>query len=144
MAPTETTRFLHAKIPITAAMGVAVESYDAEQLVLTAPLEPNHNHLGTAFGGSLSAIATLAGYALLWLELDDREAHIVVKSSAIQYRHPVRENIRAICQRPAAEEMERFRKQYARNGKAGIELAVTIVENDQPCVDFTGVFVALR
>jgi len=140
----ETTRFFHTKIPVTAAMGVAVESYDAEQLVLTAPLEPNHNHLGTAFGGSLSAIATLAGYGLLWLELGDRDAHIVVKSSSIQYRQPVRETIRAICKRPPPEAMEAFRKKFSRNGKAGIELAVTIVENDQACVDFTGVFVALR
>ncbi len=53
--------YLHREIPITAAMGIRVESYNEKELVLTAPLEPNHNHLGTAFGGSLSAIATLAG-----------------------------------------------------------------------------------
>jgi thioesterase domain-containing protein len=140
----ETTRFLHEKIPITRDMGVAVEYYDADQLVLTAPLEPNHNHLGTAFGGSLSAIATLAGYGLLWLELDDSDSHIVVKSSTIQYRHPVRETIRAVCKRPDDAMMKAFRKKFARNDKASIELAVTIEENGRACVDFTGVFVALH
>jgi len=140
----ETTRFFHDKIPITRAMGVAVESYDAEKLIITAPLEPNHNHLGTAFGGSLSAITTLAGYGLLWLELGDRDAHIVVKSSSIQYRHPVTGTIRAHCQRPAPETMDAFRKKFARSGKAGIELAVTIEEDGRSCVDFRGVFVALR
>src|SRR5690606_33240492 len=63
MTGPETEAFLHAKIPLARAMGVRVERCDSEGLVLTAPLEPNHNHLGTAFGGSLAALATLAGYA---------------------------------------------------------------------------------
>jgi len=75
----ETERFLHEQIPLTRAMGVRVRSWDGEKLWLSAPLEPNHNHLGTAFGGSLSALATLAGYSLLWLLLGDREA---------SHRHP--------------------------------------------------------
>ena len=68
----DTERFLHEQIPLTQSMGVTLESYDGTQLVVTAPLEPNHNHLGTAFGGSLSALTTLTGYAMLWLELGDR------------------------------------------------------------------------
>lgn len=88
----ETEDFLHTQIPITRAMGVRVESWDAGRLVLTAPLEINHNHLGTAFGGSLAALATLAGYACLWLELGDRAAHVVIAESALAYRRPVRES----------------------------------------------------
>ena len=64
----ETEEFLCAKIPLTRAMQVRVEGYDKSGLVLTAPLAANHNHLGTAFGGSLAALVMLAGYALLWLE----------------------------------------------------------------------------
>ena len=55
----DTERFLHEQIPLTKAMEVTLESYDGSQLVVTAPLEPNYNHLGTAFGGSLSALTTL-------------------------------------------------------------------------------------
>jgi thioesterase domain-containing protein len=140
----ETEQYFHQKIPITRAMGVRVESFDAEKFVITAPLEANHNHLGTAFGGSLSAIATLAGYGLLWLELGERDSHIVVKSSAIQYRHPVRGEVRAVCKRLAPEELARFKAKFARTGKAGIELAVTIEdESGRVCVDFQGVFVAV-
>src|SRR5687768_7425366 len=96
----ETEHFLHEQIPLTQSMGVRVESFDGARLILTAPLEPNHNHLGTAFGGSLSALATLAGYALLWLQLGDRQAHIVIRESTIRYRRPVRGTLRAICLRP--------------------------------------------
>lgn len=140
----DTERFLHQQIPLSLAMGVQVESYDKDRLVLTAPLEANHNHLGTAFGGSLSAIATLAGYSLLWLELGDREAHIVIHSSTIRYRHPVTGNMRAICQRPDEAELSLFKTQFAKAGKARITLQVTIEHGDLVCVEFEGVYVAIR
>src|SRR5882757_2142143 len=81
--------YFHTKIPLTRAMGVKVESWDGSALVLTAPLTLNHNHLGTAFGGSLSTLATLAGYGLLWLLLDDPKVHVVIRDSAIRFRKPV-------------------------------------------------------
>jgi thioesterase domain-containing protein len=93
----DTGLFLHEQIPLTRAMGVQVEAYDKEQLIVTAPLAPNHNHVGTAFGGSLSAIATLTGYCMLWLLLGDRESHIVIRNSSMNYRRPVRQGIRAVC-----------------------------------------------
>lgn len=139
----ETEQFLHQQIPITRAMGVRVETYDEEKLILSAPLEPNHNHLGTAFGGSLSAIATLAGYALLWLELGDREAHIVVRESSIDYHHPVRGEIRAIAKRPARAALAGFQAKYRKAGKARITLPVSIEHEQRECVSFTGVYVAL-
>ena len=140
----ETERFFHDQIPLTVAMGVTVQAFDGERLVLAAPLAANHNHLGTAFGGSLSAIATLAGYGLLWLALDDRSAHIVVRSSRIRYRHPVRKSILAVTQPPSEEVFTTFIKKFQSTGKAAIRLQVKIVEGDRVCVDFDGLFVALR
>jgi thioesterase domain-containing protein len=140
----ETEAFFHAQIPITRAMGVAVERFDAEALVLTAPLAVNHNHLGTAFGGSLSAIATLAGYGVLWMLLDDRSCHIVVKNSTIHYHRPVRGEIRAIGKCPDAAAFSIFRNRFKKKGKARIRLHVLIEENGEACVEFEGVFVALR
>lgn len=140
----ETERYLHQEIPITKAMGVRVASFDARGLTLTAPLGENHNHLGTAFGGSLSAIATLAGYSLLWLELGDRDVHVVVKNSSIRYLHPVRGEIVATCPRLDAVSLHRFRTRLASSGKAGVELAVGIVSEGRTCVEFSGVFVAVK
>jgi thioesterase domain-containing protein len=140
----DTERFLHEQIPLTQAMGVRLESYDGEQLVVTAPLEPNHNHLGTAFGGSLSALTTLAGYAMLWLQLGDRQAHIVVRESSIRYKHPVRGTLRAICQKPDEAEIEAFKATFKDTGKAHLRLRVQDVHEDKICVQYEGDFVALR
>ena len=140
----DTERFLHEQIPLTRAMSVKLESYDGAQLVVTAPLEPNHNHLGTAFGGSLSALTTLTGYAMLWLQLGDRNAHIVIRESTIRYKHPVRSALRAICLRPDEASIAVFKTTFQSTGKAHLKLQVQVVNADQVCVMFEGDFVALR
>ena len=144
MTPAEIEAFLYEKIPLAQAMGVRVESCDPEAFVLTAPLEPNHNHLGTAFGGSLAALATLTGYACLWHALDDREAHVVIRRSDLDYRHPVRGTLRAICRRPEERQLSAFRSTFAKAGKARITLEVTIEEGGRDCLTFHGVFVAVK
>jgi thioesterase domain-containing protein len=140
----ETEEFLHQQIPITRAMGVRVVAYNGGQLTLTAPIALNHNHLGTAFGGSLGAVATLAGYALLWLELRDRECHLVIRQSSLSFRRPVRKEIVAICRRPSSELLREFKDAFGQHGKARIALDVTIEEDGLAAVEFKGIFVALR
>jgi len=140
----ETEKFLHEKIPLTRAMGVRVESFADGQFVLVAPIEKNHNHLHTAFGGSLSALATLAGYGFLWLELRDPKVHVVIKESAIRFRRPVHGDIRAICRQPDDAVLSSFKSDFARKGKARIALNVEIVEDEIAAVEFQGTFVAVR
>lgn len=140
----QTQELLHAKIPLTRAMGVRVEDYDGARLVLSAPLKANVNHLGTAFGGSLHALAVLSGYSLLWLELRDAECHIVIRESSVSYDRPVRGELRAVCVRPEAEALAEFRQTFHDQGKARIALAATIEDGGVACVRFRGTFVALR
>jgi thioesterase domain-containing protein len=137
-------RLLTEQIPITAAMGVSVASYDGDTLVLTAPLSPNHNHLNTAFGGSLHALATLAGYGWLWLELQDPSVHVVVRESHASYRRPVTGLLRASCGRPAAGALEQFRKHFTDCGKARLTLHATIDQGGVVAVQFEGEFVVIR
>ena len=144
MTPREIEQFFHAKIPLTAAMGVRVESYDAQRLILTAPLDANHNHLGTAFGGSLAALLILSGYGLLWLELGAAESHIVVRSTSLDYRRPVLGTLRATCLRPAPDALATFKDTYARRGKARIALHATADQDGEIAAEFRGLFVALR
>lgn len=136
--------FLHEKIPLTRAMGLRVERSDAACFVVSAPLSLNHNHMGTAFGGSLSAIATVAGYGYLWQQMGDRNCHIVIKEGAIRYRRPLRAQIRATCASPGTEPVDRFMIKYRRTGRAGIELKVTILDEGEIAAEFTGVFVAIK
>ncbi|HEV2761821.1 MAG TPA: YiiD C-terminal domain-containing protein [Pyrinomonadaceae bacterium] len=134
----------YSKIPITRALGVRVEEYDGGRLVLVAPLGENVNHMGTAFGGSLNALAVLSGYGLLWLELRDTESHIVIRDSSISYDRPVRGDIRAVCVRPGEETLEAFRRSFRQKGKARIVLSATVEDGGVVAVRFRGTFVAMR
>ena len=138
--------FLHDQIPLTRAMGLRVAESTPQRLVLEAPLEPNRNHLGTAFGGSLHALPTLACYGTLWTLLREAgiDSHVVIKDSQVSYRQPVKGTLRAVCARPPAAETEMFIAALRRNGKAGMDLQATVAgEDGRPAVEFTGRFVAL-
>jgi thioesterase domain-containing protein len=125
-------------------MQVSVESFDDRQLILTAPLAANHNHLGTAFGGSLAALVMLAGYSLLWLELGDREAHVVIRESTLKFRRPVRGMIRAVCARPEVDALTAFKAAFVARGKARMNLRVVVPDESEVAVDFEGIYVARR
>jgi thioesterase domain-containing protein len=140
------TAFLHEKIPLSRAMDVSVVAQNGRQLVLEAPLAANVNHLGTAFGGSLHALPTLACYAMLWTLLRDAgfDGHVVVKHSEAHYRQPVKGRLRATCSRPSAPIVAQFLADLRRNKKARMELtAIVEGETDKPAVEFKGTFVAL-
>jgi thioesterase domain-containing protein len=140
----ETEKYFHERIPITRAMGVRVVAHDENGFVVEAPVALNSNHLQTAFGGSINAVATLAAYGLLWLELREQNAHVVVAESSIRFLRPVRETIRAICLRPDPEEWAAFRATFADKGKARLALRVKVVEEEQTAAEFDGIFLARR
>jgi thioesterase domain-containing protein len=135
-------KFLHAEIPITRAMGLRVVAHDEAGFTVEAPVALNSNHLRTAFGGSINAVATLAAYGFLWMELNDAAAHVVVAGSSIKFLRPVRETIRATCVRPDAKSLASFRDQFAEKRKARITLKVNVTESGQTAAEFEGRFVA--
>ena len=135
--------YLHRAIPLSSLMKIRVEKCVGGSITLSAPLSINHNHLGTAFGGSLAALATLTGYCALWTALGNKDAHIVIRRSNIEYLRPVTGDIRASCKLPPENLVDGFKTQFGRHGKARITLAVSIGENGIECVRFSGEFVAV-
>jgi thioesterase domain-containing protein len=135
-------QFLHEQIPLTRAMGLRVVANDENGVAVEAPVALNSNHLRTAFGGSINAVATLAAYGLLWLELDNPAVHVVVAESSIRFLRPVRETIRAVCARPGPDEWKAFRAEFESAGKARLKLRVNVVEAEQTAAEFEGTFVA--
>jgi thioesterase domain-containing protein len=142
MTEFDAEQYFHEQIPITRAMGVRVVAHDENQFIVEAPVTLNSNHLGTAFGGSINAVATLAAYGLLWLELREQAAHVIVAESSIRFLRPVRETIRSICLRPDPGKWAAFQARFAEKGKARLKLHVSVVEGDQTAAEFEGMFVA--
>ena len=91
MSPAELARYMHAHIPLTKAMGVSVVSVEEDALTLEAPLAPNINHRQSVFGGSASALAILAGWALLHVRLHSEGIadRLVIQRNTMEYQHPI-------------------------------------------------------
>lgn len=117
-----------ARMPITGALRVVVTGATSTELRLAMPLAPNRNHKGTMFAGSLAALATLAGWSVLWLIMleADPEAHIVIQDSSIRYLHPARSDATAHAAFPDQVERERLLATFRRRGRARIALEVQV------------------
>jgi thioesterase domain-containing protein len=137
---------LHHEIPLSQQIGLTVGEYDGACLSLRAPLAPNVNHKATAFAGSLTAVATLAGWGVVWLILRERDLRgvIVIQESATEYHLPVGHDFVATCRIPSERVIEHFLSALRRRGKARLPLTVDIrADAGQVAVAFTGSYVAL-
>jgi thioesterase domain-containing protein len=132
-------------IPLVEAMGIEIRSLDAAALVLVAPLALNSNHMGTAFGGSLQAIATLAGWGITVIAAgDERPSHVVVSNARMQFLEPLSGELVAECFHPEAGALAAFQGTLRRRGRARLTVPVLVPgPGGRPAARFVGEFVAL-
>ncbi len=140
----EAEEYFHNRIPLTRAMGLRVTDSRADRFAVEAPLSLNSNHLGTAFGGSINAVATMAAYGFLWIRLRDHAIDVVIRESSIRFFHPVTEIIHAVCTSPDENEWQSFEAILHTKGKARIALHVRIEEGGREAAKLDGTFVAIR
>ncbi len=140
------TAYLHEQIPITRSLGAAVELYDGNSIRLAAPLGPNLNHRGTAFGGSLSALAVLSAWALLHLNLGERgiASRLVVQRSTLDFHAPVDGDFTATSTLPAPAQWNRFLATLERHGRARVTVTSLIACASALGASHEGTYVALR
>jgi thioesterase domain-containing protein len=86
--------YLEAKIPISRSLGTRVQAVTPDSVTIWAPLGPNLNHHGTAFGGSASAVAIMAGWCLIFTKLQwlAQSPSIVIQRNEISYIRPIMED----------------------------------------------------
>ena len=120
---------LHQEIPLSQFMQVKVVKAEKDFVELECELSPNHNHLGTAFGGSLSCLMILAAYCKVFQFISET-GHVVLKSNSTEFFFPVQEKLRAVCRSPSADKVESFLKTYQKKNKARLTLESHIVLED--------------
>lgn len=137
--------YLNAHIPLSEAMGVRVASAGPEAVVLEAPLGPNINHRETVFGGSVSALAILAGWSLVHVRFasSGRSCRIVIQRNRMEYDAPAPGAFSASTAPVEAEAWARLDTALEKRGKARIDIACTIESAGAPCGRFWGTFVVI-
>ncbi len=135
-------------IPMARAMGVTVVDFDGNRIALTAPLAPNVNDKGCAFGGSLASLMTLAAWGLVNLKLSEAgiEADVFVQDSAISYLNPVWDALTAEAAAEPGQDWNHFIADLRERGKARITMMaeVAVAEGGGVACRMFGKFVAKR
>lgn len=143
-AASDLQAYLHAHIPLSAAMQVSVLSVSPEAVTLAAPLAPNINHRSTAFGGSVSTLAILSAWSLVNLRLkaEGCRTRLVIQSNRMDYDAPVESDFTATATLADASAWPLFTKMLLRKGRARIVVQSVVRCGDIVGGRFEGEFVA--
>jgi thioesterase domain-containing protein len=137
---------LLADIPLARAMQLRVQAHDGDNLTLAAPLAPNINDKGCAFGGSLLSLLTLAGWALIVLKLRelDMNCDVYVQNSDTRYLAPVWEDFIAQARLAEDESWNDFARTLQARGRARVRVACRVpLANGEPACTLHARFVAI-
>ena len=148
MDPNDPATTLHEHlrlIPQVLAMQVQLAGERDGRLCLRAPLGPNVNDKGTAFGGSLVSLMTLAGWCLVSGRLQQAglEAEVYVADSQVRYLAPLRADLMAEAWLEEGD-WAVFLAGFRERGKARCRIAACVrLPDGGEATRFSGRFVAL-
>ncbi|MEP7185123.1 MAG: YiiD C-terminal domain-containing protein [Rhodanobacter sp.] len=141
----ELIQFLRDNIPLAHAMDLQLADYGDDSLSLIAPLPPNVNDKGCAFGGSLVSLMTLSGWALVELALRRRgsDCDVFVAESTVRYLAPLWEGFRSDAQLSGDSGWDTFFTTLDTRGRARISVDCVVPgENGKPACTLSARYVA--
>jgi thioesterase domain-containing protein len=139
--------FIRDEIPLALAMDLQLGDFDNDSFSLLAPLKPNVNDKGCAFGGSLVSLMTLCGWALVELALrrQGQDCDVFVAESTVRYLSPLWQDFRSNARLAEGADWATFFRTLETRGKARIEVDCVIPDADgKPAATLSARFVAKR
>jgi thioesterase domain-containing protein len=139
--------FMRDEIPLAQNMDLSLHGCDEQQLSIAAPLGPNVNDKGCAFGGSLVSTMTLTGWGLVELELRMRglDCDVFVGESTVRYLEPVWTDFISEARLGDGADWTTFFETLAARGRARIEVACQVPGTaEKPAATLSARFVAKR
>ncbi len=136
---------LKEQVPLITHMGIDVISWDGSTVVVEAPLEPNLNTHGTAFGGSLYCVGAMTGWSAVHLTLMDAGhlPSVWLAKGEVEYKKPVRGVLRA--QTTVSDELRnQLITGYEGKGRVKASIQVAIQEQGEDAVKMAAVYYAMK
>lgn len=132
-------------IPLLNAMHLSFVSFEDLTLTMEAPLAPNINNKGTAFGGSIASICLFGGWAVATLAFVDNDIHnteIVVYKNEMTFERPARGHLLV----NAFIKPDDFAACLARlkakdTGRIRLDIHVELFHDDERCATMSGLYV---
>ncbi len=132
-------------IPLLTAMQMSFVGYDDLALTMEAPLAPNINNKGTAFGGSIASICLFGGWAVATLGFMDNgvdNTEIVVFRNSMTFERPARGLLTVEARvEPAEFEPVLTRLRDGDPGRIRFDVNVDTFHDGKRCATMRGVYV---
>jgi thioesterase domain-containing protein len=134
-----------AEIPLLTAMQLSFVDYENLTLSMEAPLAPNINNKGTAFGGSIASICLFGGWAVATLAFADSGIHnteIVVFRNEMTFERPARGHL-AIKATIKSDDFESCLVRLRANDRSRIRMNihVDLFHDEYRCATMKGLYV---
>ncbi|MGA3207902.1 MAG: YiiD C-terminal domain-containing protein [Syntrophales bacterium] len=109
--------YLEKAIKIIEKMGVRILDFKKQSIKVMLPKEPNVNHVGTVYAGSLFSLADFAGGVLFYSAFDLRKYYPLLKEVTITFKRPATTDITVVTSM-TSEYVEGIKKIADETGKA--------------------------
>ncbi|MCF6226098.1 MAG: thioesterase domain-containing protein [Xanthomonadales bacterium] len=139
-------QLIRTDIPLSNAMQLEIIGYQDGCLSARAPLAPNINDKGTAFGGSQAALMTLVAWGVVWLETRKAgiNCDIVIHKGEVSWLMPLDDEIFIQCLLPPPKTLQKFLRDIHLRGKAAIHLQVSTSNGKDITSEFNCRYVAIK
>jgi len=121
----EHAKMLETIIKIIDAMGIRIIEMRDRHVKVLLPLEPNVNHIGTMYGGSLFTAGEFMGGAMYMASFDYDRFYPIVKAINIQFRRPALTNV-TVEANLSLEEIDAIHREADAKGKADWKMDLEI------------------
>ena len=137
--------YIRSNIPVTDYMNFQVEDLQPYSIKLSAPIKPNDNHYGTAFGGSIATLGILAGWSILHFRAaeENLKCVLVIQEGSIKYIRPARTDFEATCDTLNEKLWNEFKNNLLAKGKARISMLTNLYSQGELVATHQGIFVGL-
>ncbi len=127
---------VNTKIPLTRYMEWNIVSLSPFEILTSSNLTPNINVHGTAYAGSIYAVAMATGWTLLkcWYDNNGFETELVAAEANIKYMQPVESDIE--CRAALEQNSGQYQKLLSRmkqNRSCAYPLEIEINSNAARC-----------
>ncbi|MBW2638334.1 MAG: YiiD C-terminal domain-containing protein [Deltaproteobacteria bacterium] len=109
--------YLETAVKIIEKMGIKIVELHDRSTKLSLPLEPNLNHIGTMYAGSLFSLAEFSGGVMFAASFDIAKYFPIVKEMSIRYRRPAATAVTLEVEL-SPERVEEIRAMAEEKGKA--------------------------
>jgi thioesterase domain-containing protein len=147
LTPEQLKTKLQQEIPLVQHLNFEFVEATRERVTMRARLEGNSNHKGTAFGGSLYALAVISAYSLVYLGVAEEGVdtnNVVIQTGEMEYILPVDADFEIICEHVRPDTQQKFFASLARWNKVRETFIARVECRGRVCARLSSVFVVKK